>query len=120
MIGETETTYQLTNLATGRRIGADGVEVFRFVPRKMWFEEVPEPSAEEIAHTGPTPIFIKPDPYDLRELNLPPAVKIWDVNNHYDTYTARTKEWYDTNGVAIQRDHKLEVFVHYVALIHAP
>ena len=28
-----------------------------------------------------------------------------------DTYTTRSKEWYDANGVATQRDHKLEVLI---------
>lgn len=97
------------NLATGRRIGADGLEISRFVPRKIWFDEVSEPSAETIALTAPTPIYMEPDPYHLREPNLPDAVKIWDVNHQRDTYTERTKDWYVSNGVATQRDHKLEV-----------
>ena len=97
------------NLATGRRIGADGLEISRFVPRKIWFDEVSEPSAETIALTAPTPIYMEPDPYHLREPNLPDAVKIWDVNHQRDTYTSRNKEWYVSNGVATQRDHKLEV-----------
>ena len=113
MIGATKTTYQLKNLATGRRIGADGIEVSRFIPRKLWFEEVSEPSPESIALTEPTPFYQETDPYHLREPNLPSAVKIWDTNNGIDVYTTRTKEWYEMNGVATQRDHKLEVPVHH-------
>lgn len=113
MIGATKTTYQLKNLATGRRIGADGIEVSRFIPRKLWFEEVSEPSPESIALTEPTPFYQETDPYHLREPNLPSAVKIWDTNNGIDVYTTRTKEWYEMNGVATQRDHKLEVPAHH-------
>ena len=118
MIGETKTTYQLENLDTGRRIGADGIEVSRFVPRKLWFDVVSEPSPEAIALTGPTPLYQEPDPYHLRESNLPSAVKIWDINNGIDVYTTRTKEWYKANGVETQRDHKLEVFARHA--VRAP
>jgi len=49
VIGETKTTYRLKDLATGKRISANGMEAFRFAPRKIWFEEVPEPAPPVLA-----------------------------------------------------------------------
>ena len=67
MIGETKTTYRLKDLATGKRISADGVGAFRFAPRKIWFEEVPEPAPPVLAppasaspaSASPAPRFVR-------------------------------------------------------------
>tara|TARA_Y100001935_G_scaffold242714_1_gene233396 strand:- start:526 stop:1113 length:588 start_codon:yes stop_codon:yes gene_type:complete len=112
VIGSTKTTYQLTNLATGRRIGADGLQIDRFVPRQLWFEDVPPPSASEIAlSASETPVYQPPDPYVLRK-SLPTDHLIWKHNDQRDIYTSRSKEWYDKNNVSTERDHKLEVNCH--------
>ncbi len=112
VIGSTKTTYQLTNLSTGRRIGADGLQISRFVPRKLWFDDVTAPSASDVAlSASETPVYQPPDPYDLRK-SLPTDKVIWNHNDQRDIYTSRSKEWYDKNNVSTERDHKLEVNFH--------
>ncbi len=106
---ETKTSYRLSNIQTGHRIAADGVESTRLIPRKLWFEELDgEPTQDEIDGAHDTPAHVPPDPYFLRG-ELPPTAIIWEAQDDEDKYTGNSREWYESKKVPVDRDHMLEV-----------
>ena len=104
VIGETKTTYHLSNIRTGIKIAGGTAGNLKLM--KSWFADAEEPTEEDRDRTNETPEPL--GDYKLRT-PLPSAQDVWESCGFVDKYTGLSRHWYTDNKTTTDVDHVFEV-----------